>query len=353
MKSGRQFAVFLLLVTFAGILVARLYYWQVVRHDSLARMAAAEHVREEQIPARRGAIYDAAGNVLATNESVDSVYAARTQIEDPRAVARTLSALLQMSEQSLYQRITDQELQFIRLKAWVPPPVSEQIRAAKLPGIFLEPTTHRIYPQGALASQLLGFVNQDGAGQYGLEEAYNDVLAGHPGHLTAEFDTAGRPIYFSTPRDSLAPQNGADLLTSIDSTLQYIAEQALAEAVQKHHATGGTILVMDPTTGDILANANVPTFDPAGYASSDPATFANPTISKIYEPGSTFKVVTMAIGLDEQVVSPTTTVRDVGSLFLGGIHITNWDGKGHAPENMVQLLQYSSNVGAATVAWRI
>lgn len=351
MRGGRQIAVFLVLVVFAGVLGARLYYWQVQAHNWLADMAQNEHVRDEQIPARRGAIYDANGNVLATNEAVDSVYASRKQIDDPAKTADILSGLIEVPKDTILERINDQSVEFVRLKLWVSSDVSQKLRDAKLPGIFLEPTTKRLYPQNSLAAQLLGFANQDGQGQYGLEEYYDTTLAGKPGHLRAEVDTAGRPINFSTPRDSSPAQDGADLMTSIDSTLQYIAENELAAAVKQHKALAGTVLVMDPKTGEILANANVPSFDPNQYGGTDPASLANPTISKIYEPGSTFKIVTMSIGLAEHVVTPDSAIHDPGFLSLGGIRITNWDGKGHAPESATQVLQYSSNVGAATIGW--
>jgi cell division protein FtsI (penicillin-binding protein 3) len=345
--------VFGVLLIFAAVLVARLYYWQVQQHDRLADMAQKEHFRDEQIPARRGAIYDVNGTVLATNEAVDAVYAARKQIEDPGKAADVLSSLIDVPRDTIFERISDQNLQFVRLKTWVSPDVSQRIKSARLPGIFLEPTTRRLYPQTGLAAHLLGFANQDGAGQYGLEEFYNDTLAGTPGHLRAETDTAGRPINFSTPREASPARDGADLVTSIDSALQYISERELGDAVKLHKASGGSVIIMEPHTGEIMAMANVPSFDPNGYAGADAASFPNPGISKIYEPGSTFKIITMSIGLSEHAVEPTTPINDPGSLSLAGIRITNWDGKGHSPENATQVLQYSSNVGAATIGWKV
>jgi cell division protein FtsI (penicillin-binding protein 3) len=350
---GRQIAVFSALLLFAGVLGARLYYWQVRQHDWLAAKAQQEHFRDEQIPARRGAIYDVNGSVLATNEAVDSVYAARKQIDDPATAAQVLSPLIDVPADKILESINNPDLQFVRLKPWVTPDVSQKIKASHLAGIFLEPTTHRIYPQNSLAAHLLGFTNQDGNGQYGLEEFYNQALSGTPGHLQAEMDTAGRPINFSTPPESSPARDGADLVTSIDSALQYIAERELADAVKLHRATGGTIIIMDPHTGEIMALANEPTFDPNSYGSSQDANFADAAVSKIYEPGSTFKIVTMSIGLAEHAVEPNTAIHDPGSLSLAGIHITNWDGKGHSPESATQVLQYSSNVGAATIGWKV
>jgi cell division protein FtsI (penicillin-binding protein 3) len=350
---GRQVVVFGALVLFALLLGSRLYYWQVQRHSWLADMAQREHVRDEQIPARRGSIYDVNGNVLATNEAVDSVYVSRKQVDDPNQTAQTLATILGMAPDDVLTRISNPDLQFIRLRAWVPADVSQRLKASRLAGIFLEPTSRRVYSQGNLAAQVLGFSNDDGDGQYGLEEYYNQALAGTPGHLRSETDTAGRPINFSTPPDSAPAQDGADLVTSIDSTLQYIAERELAAAIKQHKASGGTVLIMDPKTGEIMANANYPTFDPNQYASADPSALLNPAVSRIYEPGSTFKIITMSIGLAEHIVEPTTPINDPGSLSLAGIHITNWDGKGHSPENATQVLQYSSNVGAATIGWKV
>lgn len=349
----RQMVVFLALLAFALLLGTRLYYWQVQRHEWLAQKAQAEHFRDETIPARRGAIYDVNGSVLATNEAVDSVYAARTQIDDPDKTAQTLSGLIDVPQETIKERITNPELQFVRLKPWITADVSQRIRDAKLPGIFLEPTTRRIYPQNGLAAQLLGFTNGDGKGQYGLEEYYDQTLAGTAGHLRAETDTAGRTINFSTPREASPAKDGADLVTSVDAALQYIAERELADAVKKHKASGGTIIVMEPRTGEIMALANTPSFEPNSYATFDPGSFTNPAISKIYEPGSTFKIITMSIGLSEHAVEPTTAINDPGYLSLAGIRITNWDGKGHAPESATQVLQYSSNVGAATIGWKV
>jgi cell division protein FtsI/penicillin-binding protein 2 len=258
-----------------------------------------------------------------------------------------------MPEDKIVERISDPELQFVRLKMWVSPAVSQKIRDKRLVGIFLEPTTRRLYPQNSLAAHLLGFTNQDGQGQYGLEELYNPTLSGTPGHLRAETDTAGRPINFSTPREAMPARDGADLVTSIDSALQYIAERELEQTIKKHKASGGTIVIMEPRSGEIMALANAPTFDPNRYSGFEPASFPNPAISKIYEPGSTFKVITMSIGLAEKVVEPTTAINDPGYLNLAGIHITNWNGKGHSPESATQVLQYSSNVGAATVGWKV
>ncbi|HEY8953206.1 MAG TPA: penicillin-binding transpeptidase domain-containing protein, partial [Candidatus Dormibacteraeota bacterium] len=257
--------VFSALFLFAALLGARLYYWQVKQHDWLAAKAQQEHFRDEQIPARRGAVYDVNGSVLATNEAVDSVYGARKQIEDPVKAAHVLSPLINVPEDKILDSISNPDLQFVRLKPWVTADVSQKIKAAQLAGIFLEPTTHRIYPQNSLAAHLLGFTNEDGSGQYGLEEFYNQALSGTPGHLRAEMDTARRPINFITPREASPARDGADLVTSVDSALQYIAERELADAVKLHKASGGSIVVMDPHTGEIMALANQPSFDPNRY----------------------------------------------------------------------------------------
>src|SRR5207249_2690031 len=148
----------------------------------------------------------------------------------------TLSPLVGLDQAAILARIGDQSLEFVRLKPWVSADISQRIKDARLGGIFLEPTTHRVYPQGILAAHILGFTNQDGTGQYGLEEAYDKVLGGTPGHLRAEVDTAGRPINFVTPRDALPAQDGASLVTTIDATLQYIAQRELAAAVIQHKA---------------------------------------------------------------------------------------------------------------------
>ncbi|MGH2344569.1 MAG: peptidoglycan D,D-transpeptidase FtsI family protein, partial [Chloroflexota bacterium] len=238
-----------------------------------------------------------------------------------------------------------------------------------LAGLSLEPRDQSTYPNGQVASQVLGYVTYTypngqpvDTGQYGLERYYDSLLRGIPGHVNVRHDTHGDPIRVGTGTDA-APQPGATIHTTIDSYVQLLVEQELAQAVKQYGASGGSIIVEQPKTGAILAMASYPTYDPNNWqqivnqanskgqgAKSKVNLFTNPAISNQYEPGSTFKAFTVAIGLDSHMFSPTTTVYDAGKLNIDGIQIMNWclDQCGFGGyEDVSKMLHYSSNIGAA------
>ena len=308
------------------------------------------------MPARRGNIRDTAGELLAGNLAVDFIFAVPDQIRRPEEVAAKLAPVLGVDTNELLPLLSDKTKPYVRLIGGkrVDQTISDQIIALALPGIFLEPTTRRTYPERSLGSHLLGFVDGDGNGNYGIEGEWDTALAGLPGHLRAERDTAGNEIGFSN-RDWRPPLDGMDLILTIDRTIQYIAERELERSVIEHKADGGTVIVMNPKTGEILAMANHPTFDPNRYAEAarTPELLTNPAITFAYEPGSTFKVITMAAALNERLVTPDTTMDDNGSLSIGGFTIKNWDFKANGRITMTQLLEKSSNIGASWTAFRL
>lgn len=335
---------------------ARLAYWQVAQAEPLQKKLNAQHTLDEQVPARRGAIRDTNHDLLAGNLSVDYVYAVPSQLKTPELTAAQLAPVLGVTPERLLPDLLDKKRQYVRLLGGekVAPDVSEQVAALRLSGIFLEPTTKRVYPEKQLGSHLLGFVDGADQGWYGVEGQFADVVGGKPGWLRAERDTAGNEIGFSS-RQWLPPEDGLDLILTIDRTIQYIAERELDRAIVQHRASGGTVIVMRPQSGAILAMASRPAFDPNRYVefAEHPELFANPAVSFVYEPGSTFKVVTMAAALNERTVVPDTTYSDTGLLSIGGFQIRNWNGKANGIINMTQLLEKSSNIGAAWVASRL
>ncbi|MBI3970992.1 MAG: penicillin-binding protein 2 [Chloroflexi bacterium] len=344
------------LCLFAVGITARLTYWQVVQAAPLQKRLSAQHTLDEQVPARRGAIRDTNGDLLAGNLSVDFIYADTRQIKEPNDVANRLAAALGVAPDRLLPSLSTRDRPYVRLLGGkkFDPEESQKVAQLRIPGVFLEPTTKRVYPEQQLAAHVLGFVDGDSKGWYGLEGQYQDVVGGQPGHLRAEKDTAGNEIGFSD-RQWRPPQDGLDLVLTIDRTIQYIAERELDRAVVQHRASGGTVIVMRPRTGEILAMASRPAFDPNRYEefASQTALFANPAITHAYEPGSTFKIFTMAGALNEKVVTPETTYTDTGGFPVGGYVLRNWDGRANGVTTMVQLLEKSSNVGAATVAFRL
>ncbi|MCX7624525.1 MAG: penicillin-binding protein 2 [Thermomicrobium sp.] len=306
------------------------------------------------MPAHRGEILDARGRVLATDVPADRVSAIVREIEDPQRTAQLLAPLIGRPAEEIEAALTQPGREWVVLQRQLDPAVSAQIRALGLPGIVLDPEPKRAYPMGDFASQVLGFVNWEYRGAYGLEAQYDDVVGGVPGQLVGERDLAGNVIALA-PSSWNPPKDGATLVLTIDSAVQYLAESILDRTIREQRATGGTIIVMDVETGAILAMANRPSFDPNRFTEvRDPALFANPAVGSAYEPGSTFKVITMALGLEAGVVTPQTTV-DGGAYreLSDGTRIYNALHQEFGPETMTEVLIHSSNVGAMEVVDRL
>ena len=370
----RQMLIFLLVCVGMLILLGRLYYWQVVRGDELAKQASSEHIQNQILIAPRGLIYDAQGHILATNVVRDDVYIEPIQFSldhSPETFQNDLAKLVDalhrvlpaVSEEKLYKDFNLNEWT-VRIASRIEPSQSEQLRSLQLPDTFLQPRTWRIYPGGTLAAQILGFVRQDdknSAGIYGIERQYNGLLAGKPGSFTAETDLNGNPLVVGASVEQPAV-NGANLTLTIDSTMQYMVQTALADTVQKMEAQSGTVVVLNARTGAVVAMAGAPTFDPNQYGSyanqtgcvGKESVFLNPALYCAYEPGSTMKAVTMAAALDQGLITPDTSFYDPGYMvFDDAPTVTNWEGLAYGTETMTQVLEHSANVGAAYVAHNI
>jgi cell division protein FtsI/penicillin-binding protein 2 len=342
------------MVLAAGALSGRLVFWQIMRHGPLTAMALRERqVLLTQAP-QRGQILDANGNPLATDVTMDQVYAIPRQMKDPEGTARAIAPLLGQSPAHL-SHLFSLYSGYVLLALHVPPAISDDLKRLRLPGIVLRPIIGRDYPENSVASQVLGFVGADGNGEAGLEAYYNNALAGTAGSGSVVTDTAGNSIRMSNDPTSPA-RNGADIHLSLDGVVQSLSEIQLQKAVSAHDADGGTIVVMDPKTGYILAMAGLPTYNPNTYGqvpASDQSVFRNPAVEWTYEPGSTFKILTMAAGLDSGAVTPQSALYDTGKFRVADVTIHNWCMCGFGEEDMTQLLQHSANVGAAWVAWHM
>ena len=365
LARARQGVIFLLL---AGVLVAlwgRALFWQTAQHGALAARANAEQLRAFTEDAGRGVIYDANGRVLAVSVTEDTVIADPDVMRSVGALqsdATKLSSLLGLPESLVYGelnrpgayvRLADGSGATLRLALDRGAAIGDQIARGNLPGVALIPEAYREYPGGALAAQVLGFVSAgDGKGQYGVEQAYQSALAGTPGILYTAVDANGDPLASGVRRETAAVP-GANVTLTLDANVQYWAEQGLAQTVTQTGARGGTVIVMDPATGAIVAMASLPSFDPNAYGQSPLASFANPAVSDVYDPGSVMKAVTMAAGVDTGVITPTTTLNDTGSVTVDGVTIHNWDDRGYGTETMIQVLQHSANVGAIFVAQQV
>ena len=289
---------------------ARLVDVQAVNADSYADQGLDQRVKQEELAAARGTIFDRDGIELAVTLGAVTVFADPEFVTDPTGAARTLSPLLGLPEQELLAKLTaDSRFQYIarRLTRSEAAVIREAVEDAAISGVFFQDEPNRVYPAGSLASQLVGFVRTDDlVGIEGLEYQYNEILEGEAGRQIVERDPYRNPIpqgqYIVEP-----PVHGADVVLTIDREIQFAVEQALATAVEQTGATG-TIVVMDVTTGEILAMASAPTFDPNDRSAADPASFRNRAVADMYEPGSTLKVVTIAAALEEGLVTSGTTL---------------------------------------------
>ena len=359
--DSRARAVFLLVITamVATLVGGRLVFWQVIDRDRVAAIALNQLAQNEEIPAERGEIRDVNGVLLATSVEVQSVYAIPPTVQkgDPESAAAQLASVLGMDTDELLSRLTSKD-PWVWLRRRVDAQTASWVSTLDIPGVGMLPETMRVYPisgvapQTTLGAQMLGFVNVDGQGQYGVEGAEDALLAGLPGSVSAQEDVIGRRIADSV-YELRPPVDGADLRLTLDAGLQHILEAEMWSTYQKNHAQGVTGLVMDVHTGAIMAMASFPSFDANTYGSTDPALFTDPAVSRQYEPGSVMKAFTIAAALDAEAIDLQTTVVDDNNLRIGKIRIQNADRYrvpyGHGAVTAGDVLKLSNNVGAAKI----
>lgn len=339
-----------------AVLGFRLALYQIVDHNQLSAIASAERSGTSQVPAARGTIYDDLNNPLAVDDEVYDVYASPNQVTAPLVEARRLASILPMPASTL-ARILGSKAPYPKVASGVSQATATRIQnlGVQLAGVTLQASPNRVYPEGALAAQVLGFVDSNG-GQYGLEQEYQPLLAGTatPGSLLQLAHAEGDSVQHSIGSDAnQVLQTGATLYLSLDTYVQDIAGQDLRSVVTKTGAASGTVVISDPKTGRVLAMVNYPSFNPNRYALARPRNWSNAAIQSTYEPGSTFKIITMAAGLDQHVITPQTSIYDPGYAYYPclTLPIHNWDyPTSNGQETMIQVLQHSANVGASYVA---
>jgi cell division protein FtsI (penicillin-binding protein 3) len=355
MKSWRLTTLHVFFVVLGGLITLRLGYWQIVKADELKSRAVSQRTASKTIPADRGDILDATGFPLATNRVSYLMYA------DPRLTGDISGAQLQLLMSALGATESGKVLKTLSTKdrAWVPvwPDLSKDAKSTienlKIAGLGFESRPQRFYPEGSISGQLLGFVghNDNGSPQgfFGLEGYYDKQLSGIAGKNIEETDALNRPILIGN--QNLVPtQEGRTLITSIDRTIQFIIYQKLAAALEKYGAAAGTVSVMDPVTGNVLAMVALPGYDPQSFSAYEPNLYKNPIVAASYEPGSTFKVLVMAAGIDTKAISPNTKCSIcAGPLTISGYSIRTWNDKYYANSSMIDVLQHSDNVGMVFV----
>lgn len=333
-------------LTFAGaVLLGQLIRYQIKDHEQLQQSAVAQRTWNKEVPSKRGNILDASGHLLALDTVEWDVSASPPLVLAPREMAVQLGELLGLAPEEVYARLSAKE-QWVPLATDVAYETGEAILDLEAPGIICTPNYHRFYPEGDLFAHVLGIVNDTGDGFYGVEGYYNQLLRGGEGQRMVEQNPVGEELPVA-PKEELPPQPGNSLVLTVDRNIQFIAREELLRALEEYGAESGTVLIMDPQTGALLAAFSYPSYDPNKFAEVDPSLLDDPTVSKLYEPGSVFKVVTWSAGLDSGTISPGTTFYDDGALEVGGRVIRNWDRQGHGLVTMEDGLVQSLNTVAA------
>ena len=343
-------------VAAAGI-GARLVWWQVVQQPWLATAALQQLAQSEDLPAERGEITDRNGELLATSVELQSVFATPPSLADPALAAITLATVLQLPVDEVRAKL-ESDRAYVWLRRRVAPEMAERVATLDIRGVGMLAETKRVYPVAGvaegttLAAQLIGFVDIDGRGQYGVEGARDDLLAGLSGTVSAQGDVIGRRIADSATLLQ-EPVDGADLRLTIDSGVQHLLEREMWATAQVNGAVGVTGLIMDAETGAILAMASYPAYDGNQFSTTDAERFANPAVARQYEPGSVMKAFTVAAALDAGAISTTDTFLDDNNLVIGDVRIQNADRYdhryGHGPITASEVLSLSNNVGAAKI----
>ncbi len=351
---------FIILIGFA--LVFRLFSLQILQHDFYKGLAENQHQIYQILFPKRGEIFikdrfygtDSLSQLspLAVNREWPMAYAVPKKIEDKEETAKLLAPLLEMDEDVLRQKISKRNDPYEPLKHKLSSEIVEKIKELNIEGIEFTTESWRYFPAGSLACHVIGFVgfsDDRKVGQYGLEGYYNKELEGESGFLEGEKDTNGQLI--AVAKRYLRPaEDGTDLILTIDSNIQFFVEKKLLEIVERLDAEGGTIIVEDPRTGAIKALANWPTFDPNKYSEVENINiFLNPAIHDLFEPGSIFKPITMAVALNKKLLTPNTTYEDKGFIKIGGYTIRNSHDKPEGIQTMTQVLEKSLNTGAVFV----
>ncbi len=358
--------------------MARLFYWQFLANID----TRSNFDQQSEIPASRGEIFTSDGFPLVTNQQAFLVYGKPHDLKQkPEDIAKimapdlisekfaTISAdapkdlqdekenQIKQKEEDLTKKLSDQNLIWVQLARKIPLTIKQKIEKYKIEGLGFEDDEKRFYPEAPMAAQLLGFVGSDkfgrDTGYFGLEGYYDQQLRGRPGRLGQESDPYGFPILVGRYRP-IKPQKGASLYLTIDRTIQFFAQQELSLAVDKYGAKDGTVIVANPKNGNILAMATYPTYNPALWPEFDQKLYRNSAVADTYEPGSTFKLITMSSALDLSLVDPNTKCPVCqGPRQIGGYEISTWNKQYFPNSTIAEVIQHSDNVGMTFVSEKL
>ena len=333
-----------------AVALGRAAWIQVVEGPGYEAMASRQHRETIEIPAGRGTIYDRTGKPLAIGEQATTVYADPRHVVAPAKAAVKAGAALGLDPDELYPALRDRTKRFVFVQRKAEPTRAKALQEQHVTGFGFYPEERRSYPQGSVASHLLGFAGTDNKGLDGLERSLDPTLAGKSGFEIVVRDPSGQAIDVVTSR---AERPGRNVVLTLDHQLQASAEQLLADRVRRWRAKGATAIVMDPRTGAILAMANAPTFDANGFTSAPAEARRNRAVTDLYEPGSTFKIVTVAAALEDNVVAPDSSFVLAPTIKVADRVIREAHTRGTERMSVRQILSESSNVGTVTLAQRL
>ncbi|MEZ5645822.1 MAG: penicillin-binding protein 2 [Burkholderiaceae bacterium] len=344
-----KFVVAMLALAFAG-LAGRAAYVQVFDNDFYQRQGEVRYARTLELPAKRGRILDRNGLMLASSVVAQSVWAIPEDVDRADPKLRELARLLEMPLSTLRHRLGAEDKQFVWVKRQVDQPVATKIAALGIKGIYQRPEYKRQYPEGEAAAHVVGFTNVEDRGQEGIELAFQKRLAGRNGSRRVIKDRLGRVV--EDVREVVPPVDGSDLQLSIDSKIQFFAYQKLREAIDTHKARAGSVIVLDTQSGEVLALANYPSYNPNRRQNLSGEQLRNRVLTDSFEPGSTMKPFVAALALDKGIVRPETRIQTgPGRLTIGGATIR--DTRDHGTISVNEVIQMSSNVGTVKLAMQM
>jgi len=357
MRSLRVHVVFFFLLLFGAIIIGRLVFVQIIDHDFYKALAIGQQRLSELIKPERGEIFakdkDGLLYVLATSNKSKFVFVSPNKIDgDKEEIAEKLSLILDIEKEEIFRKLNVEDSFFVVLKKRLTEKEVEEIEKLEIEGIFLEDESFRYYPEEDFISRVLGFVGGEKYGQYGLEAFYEDQLKGIEGIAEGERSSRGYMVFFD-PEKSLPASPGSDLVLEIDYYIQFKAEELLKEAKENLDIEGGQIIVSDPNSGKIIALASLANFNPNNYSDYELEVFMNPVSQKLFEPGSVFKPLTMAVGIEEDLITPQTTYYDEGFVKVGPDTIYNYNERVFGETTMTEVLEKSINTGAVFVEQQI
>ncbi|MFA7405136.1 MAG: penicillin-binding protein [Pelobacteraceae bacterium] len=330
--------------------VGRAFYLQILQHENLVKKADKQHQHKVDLTPARGSILDRNGTTLAESIHMDSCYAEPRRIKDVDGTAGVLAPMLGIPKHELVTKLSVNK-SFIWIERWLAPEVAARVKNMKLPGIGFVPESKRFYPNMEIAAHVVGFTGRDPNGLEGIELKYDSTILGNTGYMITERDALGRNIaIMNTVIKDSSP--GKSVILTLDKTIQFIAEKELAKAVTESNAKGGMALVMESDTGKVLAMANYPTFNPNSYSRYTLAQLRNHVVVDSFEPGSTFKIFTIAAALDSGTIKP----GDVYNCENGTYRIadrTIHDDHPHSRLSVSEIIKYSSNIGSAKIGFKM